>query len=195
MRHYAIYFVIFIALFASWMLVSRLALMSFSQEGKQYWIIRAAPLSAGQLAFSKWLVAFLPSVTIGSVLLLGMGLVQKAGVTDIVFGWLVVALVTAGSTGLSLAFGITGAKFDWTDPRRMTSGSAGCLSALLSMLFQGISLALFLAPAPVLQFLNVPKAAGQLLGLGLGGAFSLLVALLPPRLVLNRIPTLGEEVD
>jgi ABC-2 type transport system permease protein len=195
MQHYAIYFTIFVALFASWMLITRLALMSFSQEGKQYWILRTAPLNAGQLALSKWLVAFLPSVTIGSVLLLGMGLVQKAGVIDIVFGWLVVAFVTAGSTGLTLAFGITGAKFDWTDPRRMTSGSAGCLSALLSMLFQGISLALFLAPAPVLQFLNVPKAVGQLLGLGLGGAFSLLVAFLPPRLVLNRIPTLGEETD
>jgi len=190
---YTFYLTILIVLFACWMLVNRLALMSFSQEGKQYWILRTAPVSAGQLALAKWLVAFLPSVIIGGVLMVGIGIAQRAAVGDMMFGLLVVVFVSAGNSGLTLAFGITSAKLDWTDPRRMIASGAGCLASLSSMVFHGASLALFLSPAPLLQFLGGPNILGQLIGLALGGTLSLLVAFLPPRLVLKRIPLIGGE--
>jgi len=193
MQQNSFYFTILIALFACWMLVTRLALIGFSQEGKQYWILKSAPVNALQLALAKWLVAFLPSVTIGGALLIGIGIIQAAALGDVLFGLLVVACVVAGNTGLSLAFGISGPNLDWTDPHRMTGNSAGCLASLLSGAFQGISLIVFLSPAPLLQAFNIPKSIGQLMGLALGAPLSLLVAFLPPWLLLKRIPLIGED--
>lgn len=193
MQQYAFYFTILIALFACWGLATRLAMMSFSQEGKHYWVLKSAPVSAGQLALAKWLTAFLPTLAVGSVLLIGIGALQRAALGDVIFGWLVVAFVVAGNTGLNLAFGITSARLDWTDPRRMTSGGASCLAALVQTGFQALILAIFLGPAPLLQMLGGPKVIGQLIGLALGGVLSLLVAFLPPRLVLKRIPLIGED--
>lgn len=193
-QQYVFYFNIFLALFACWGLVSRLALIGFSQEGRHYWILKAAPVSAGQLALAKWLVAYLPGLAVGSLLLIGISMVQRAALGDVVFGWLVVVFVVAGNTGLNLSFGITSARLDWTDSRRMMSGSAGCIAALLGVGFQGLSVALFLGPVFLIQLVDGPVILARLIGLMLGGVLSVAVAFLPPRLVLQRVPLIGEEV-
>ncbi len=193
MRQYAFYFTIFISLFACWGLTMRLAMMGFSQEGRNYWILKSAPLRPGQLVLAKWLVAFLPGAAIGSLLVVGIGIMQRATLSDILFGWLVLVPVVAGNTGLNLAFGITGARLDWTDPRRMTSGGAGCLASLLGMAFQGVSVALFLGPVFLAQVFHQPAIVGQLIGALAGGLFCAAVAVLPPVQALRRIPLIGEE--
>lgn len=194
-ERYAHYFSILLAAFASWGLISRLAMMSFSQEGKQYWILKAAPVTPGQLVMSKWLVAFLPSAAIGWLLLITLDAIQRVALGEIVFGLAVTTLMFAGNTGIHLAFGITGAKLDWTDPRQMVSGGAGCLASLLGFVAQGLSLALFLGPPVVLQMIGLPTIVGQLVGLIAGGAFAAVLAVLPPRLVLERVRRIGEELD
>ena len=104
----------------------------------------------------------------------------------------VVLLTLAGLTGLSLAFGVIGAKFDLEDPRRISQGGAGCLSALASIVFLGLSLALFFGPALLLGLLDAPQAVGQAVGLGLGGVFCLACGFVPLWLVQKRVPRLGE---
>ena len=54
-----------LSLFVSWMLVSRLAGMSFSQEGRQYWIIKTAPIKTYDLLVAKFCIAFIPALLIG----------------------------------------------------------------------------------------------------------------------------------
>jgi ABC-2 type transport system permease protein len=192
-RQYSFYFTIFISLFACWGLTMRLAMMGFSQEGRYYWILKTAPLRPGQLVLAKWLAAFLPGAAVGSLLVVGIGIAQRAALGDVLFGWLVLVAVVAGNTGLNLAFGITGARLDWTDPRRMTSGGAGCLSSLLGMGFQVLSVALFLGPIFLAQVLHGPTIAGRLIGAFVGGVFCTAVAILPPVLVRKRISLIGEE--
>lgn len=193
MQQYSFYFAIFIALFACWGLTMRLAMMGFSQEGQNYWILKSAPLMPGQLALAKWLVAFLPGVVIGAMLLVILAVVQRAAPGDVLYGLLAVVMIVAGNTGMYLAFGITDARLDWTDPRRMNAGGAGCLISLLGMAFQGLSMLLFLGPVLAVQLLRWPVLVGRLVGAIVGGGFCAGVAVLPPLLVRQRIPLIGEE--
>ncbi len=190
---FAVYGTILITLFACWGLASRLALVSFSLEGRHYWILRAAPISAGQLTLAKWLAAFLPTIGVGTVLIVGIGAAQRATPGDIFFGWCTIAFIAAGNVGLNLAFGITGARLDWTDPHRMAANTSGCLVTLLNLGFQSVSVMLFLGPPIAAGTLNLSPIAGQLVGFGLGGTLCVLVAILPPWLVHKCVLTLGES--
>lgn len=192
-QQYSFYFAIFIALFACWGLTMRLAMMGFSQEGRDYWVLKSAPLRPGQLALAKWLTAFLPGCVIGAALVVVLAVMQGAALGDVLYGLLVVMMIVAGNTGMNLAFGITGAQLDWTDPRRMTSGGAGCAASLLGMGFHGLSMVLFLGPVLAMQLLHGPVLVGRLVGAMAGSVFCAAVAVLPPVLVRKRIPLIGEE--
>ncbi|MGW8250356.1 MAG: putative ABC transporter permease subunit, partial [Anaerolineales bacterium] len=113
-----------ISLFVSWSLLSRLAAMGFSQEGKNYWMLKSAPISRTKLIVSKYLVAFLPTLALGVGFLLVISLVQSTGLGVLMFSLAAVALTIAGTAGLNLAFGVVGANFEWEDPRRISQGSA-----------------------------------------------------------------------
>src|SRR5512138_2742251 len=49
------------SLFVGWMLLSRLAGMGFSHEGKNYWMLKVSPIHPGHLVAAKFLVAYLPT--------------------------------------------------------------------------------------------------------------------------------------
>lgn len=191
-KNASIYLNVAISLFVSWSLISRLALMSFSQEGKNYWMIKISPLRTGRLILAKYLSAYLPALVIGWIFLLIISLIQGAGVSVLAFGLVVVALTLAGTAGINLAFGISGANLVWEDPRRMNSGWQGCLSMLIGFGYVITSLLLFFAPPLILSGLGLPEILGQAAGLVLGGIVSLACAILPPFLVADRVARIGE---
>lgn len=182
-----------LSLFVSWMLIARLAGMGFSQEGKSYWLLKTAPISAAQLVAAKFLVAYLPTLAITWIFLLVLWLLQEGTWGVLLFSLPVVALSISGNTGINLAFGIRSANFKWSDPRRMQGGGSGCLSALLTLVYMPINLLFFFGPAVGLELLHLPQSTGQLIGLILGGVFSLFFAIGPLLLVRKRIPRLAEE--
>lgn len=53
------------SLFVGWMILSRLAGMGFSQEGKNYWMLKVSPVRVGHLLMAKFLVAYLPALGLG----------------------------------------------------------------------------------------------------------------------------------
>ncbi len=181
-----------IALFIGWSLLGRLAGMGFSQEGRSYWMIKSAPLRPADLLAAKFLVAFLPASALGWGFLLILSVLQRSGIGTTVFEMAVLALCLAGATGINIAFGVLGAKMDWEDPRQMIRGSIGLLSALVSLIYLPVSLALFLGPGFLTAFLSLPAWAGSVAGLALGGSVSLACAIAPPRWVRHRVPGLGE---
>ncbi len=181
-----------ISLFVSWSLLTRLAMMGFSQEGKSYWLLKTAPVSAAKLLVAKYLVAYLPALALGWGFLLAISFVQGAGVAALFFGMAVVALSTAGGAGLELAFGVISANLEWDDPRRMISGSAGCLAALTNVAYMIAILALYFGPPIGFALLGWPETQGRLVGLGLGGTASLACAIIPPWLVRHRVTYIGE---
>lgn len=181
-----------IALFVGWMLVQRLGGMGFSSEGRNFWMLKAAPISARQILTAKYLVAYLPAILLSLLFLIVFSVLQKMAWNQALYSLLVLALCLAGMTGLQLAFGAAGANFNWEDPRRMNAGKMGCLGALLTALYIPIDLAFFFIPPFLVELFRLPSQYGYLVGIVLGVGFSLLCALLPPRLMEGRVRRLGE---
>ena len=181
-----------IALFVGWMLLGRLAMMAFSQEGRYYWLLKAAPVSAGQVLGAKFSVAMIPATALGWMFLLALAVGRGVALGDALFSFVVVGLCYAAVTGVNLAIGVVGAVFDWEDPRRMIRGASGCLSTIATMLALGPCLAFFLAPAFAAAFFDLPPAVGKIAGLALGGLASAAFALVPLMLVRGRVPRLAE---
>jgi ABC-2 type transport system permease protein len=192
LKNLVVYGNVGISLFVGWSLMSRLAMMGFSHEGKHYWLLKSAPVSADQLLAAKFLAAYLPTLALGWGFLVVISLVQGARLATLLFGMPVVALSIAGGVGISLAFGVMGVNLEWDDPRHMTRGSTGCLGLLASAGCMVVCMGLFFGPPLVFVLLGWPEVAGQLVGLALGGIASLACAVLPPRLVRERVPRIGE---
>ena len=181
-----------LALFIGWSLASRLAGMAFSQENKNYWILKSAPVNVRQLLIAKYLVAYIPTLVVGFLFLGLFVVVQPAKLANLPFALLVFALSMAGLVGIDLAFGVAGAHFNWDDPRKMQRSSSGCLSALLSVAYFGVSLLLFLGPTVLFTLLGLPLIYGKLVGLLLGSGFSAVGVVAPLRIVWDRVARLNE---
>ena len=181
-----------ISLFVSWMLISRLAGIGFSQEGRSYWLLKTAPIKASTMLTAKFFVAFLPATLLGWLFLLVMAVVRSQGFGLLWFSMPVVALNIAGNTGLNLMFGVLGVNLEWDDPRHMMRGGVGCIVPLVSLAYLPVSLLFFFGPPLGLSLIGVPDVVGQLIGLAVGAAVSLGFAILPLLAVRGRVDRLGE---
>jgi ABC-2 type transport system permease protein len=181
------------SLFVGWMLLSRLAGMGFSQEGKNYWMLKVSPLRVAHLLASKFLVAYLPTLGLGFVFLSVISIVQGLSILEFIYSFIAIVLCLAGMTGMLLAFGVAGANFTWDDPRKMNSGVMGCFGQLLTMIYLPLSFGLFIAPLGFAQFLEYPLIYGYLVGLILGSLFAAAFTLIPLWLVWGRAERLGAE--
>lgn len=181
------------SLFVGWMLLSRLAGMAFSAEGRNYWMLKASPLRPAQLLTAKFLVAYLPTLALGVVFMVTVSILQKASMAMFLYGLLATSLCQAGMTGILLAFGVGGANFNWTDPRRMNAGAIGCLGQALAGLFLPIAFGFFVGPLLLVGIFNWPQVYGYLAGALAGVAVSATGALLPPWLVQKRVERLNED--
>ena len=181
-----------LALFLGWMLVNNLAGRAFSMEGKNYWILKAAPLNTRQLLTAKFLVGYIPSVVVCSAYVLVLEILKRASPWSIVISLVGICLMVAGLTGIYLAFGTSGAKFDWENPAQMNR-AVGCLGTLVGMLYLPVCFILFVAPTFLAQLLQLPAALGQLTGLLLGGVVSALAVIIPLGMVEKRVAMLSEN--
>jgi ABC-2 type transport system permease protein len=180
------------SLFVGWMLLGRLAGMGFSQEGKNYWMLKASPVRIGHLLAAKFLVAYLPALALGMFFLVGISLLQRVPLATFLYSLPAVAMCLAGMTGIQLGFGAAGANLKWEDPRRMNAGSLGCLGQFLTMLYIPLAFGAFIGPLWLVPLLSLPPVLGYLVGLVLGTAVSGVCAFLPLWLVRGRVSRLDE---
>jgi ABC-2 type transport system permease protein len=183
---------VLIALFIVWMFAQRLGLMGFSQEGRNYWMIKAAPVSNGRLLTAKFLVAYLPTLAIGWMYLVIFALLQPAKLATLPYGMLILAFSIAGFTGINLAYGILGATFDWKNPQKMVKGGAGCMSAVISFAYTAFALIFFMGPSLIGGLIGFSPLLGRVIGLALGSIFCVACAFIAMRLTASRIPGLDE---
>jgi ABC-2 type transport system permease protein len=180
------------SLFVGWMLLSRLAGVGFSHEGRSYWVLKSAPLSPRTLLTAKFAVAYLPALVLGWFFLVLISILQHIPLPGFFYGLLAVALCLAGQAGILLGFGVAGAKFDWEDPRRMNAGGMGCLGQAVAGLFLPLSFGFFVGPLYLVAALKLPPLIGYLGGALLGIAICLLGTFLPLVLASRRVERLGE---
>lgn len=181
------------ALFVGWMLLMRLASIGFSQEGRSYWMLKAAPLRAGDLLSAKFLVSYLPSLVMGGVFLVFISVGQGISMPGFLYSLLAVMLSMAGMNGVMTAFGAAGANFNWDDPRKMNAGALGCVGQIATMLVMPLSFGLFIAPLGLAAAFRVPQVYGYLVGIVFGVGVSLACAILPLKLVKKKVERLGEQ--
>ena len=184
---------ILMALFVGWWLLGRLSGMAFSSEGKNYWMLKSAPVRASQMLTAKFLVAYLPTLVLGVFFLAGISILQKTPLGGFLYSLLAVAMCLAGMNGILLAFGALGANFKWEDPRKMSAGQLGCLGQLLGMLYLPVAFLLFIGPLWLVPVFRLPPVAGYLGGLVLGVTITGCCAFLPPWLIRSRVERLGES--
>jgi ABC-2 type transport system permease protein len=180
------------SLFVGWWLLGRLSGMAFSSEGRNYWMVKAAPVRPAYLLMAKFLVAYLPTLVLGLFFLAGISLLQKIPLASFLYSLVAVAMCLAGMNGILLAFGVAGANFKWEDPRKMSAGSLGCLGQFVAMLYLPLAFGLFIAPIWLVSAINSPQGFGYLVGAILGTAVNAVCAFLPPWLVRGRVEHLDE---
>ena len=181
------------SLFVGWMILSRLAGMGFSQEGRNYWLLKASPVRTGHLLLAKFLVAYLPAVGLGLIFLIVISILQGFSFVQFMFGLIVLLMVQAGTTGILLSFGAVGANFNWDDPRKMNAGGLGCLGQIVTMLYLPVAFGLFVVPLGLAGFLGISTIYGYLAGLFLGVGVTAACAYLPLWLVRRKVEQLGEQ--
>jgi ABC-2 type transport system permease protein len=181
------------SLFVGWVSLSRLAGMAFSSEGKNYWILKSSPLRTVHLLVAKFLVAYLPAFTLGSIFLVAIAVVQKMPPGSFLYSILTMSFCLAGMNGILLGFGTAGAKFDWDDPRKMNAGNMGCLGQVIAMAFLPLSFGLFIGPLFLVSVLQWPVIYGYLMGAIAGVAVCVVAAILPPSLAGKKVAGLGES--
>jgi ABC-2 type transport system permease protein len=178
-------------MFFGWTFMLNLTINAFSREGKNYWILKTAPLTSQRLMVAKFIASYLPSLIFqwllfGLVLALGWPGLQNA-----LYALLVAVPYIAGLIGINLAFGAYGARLDWEDPRRMNRGATGCVGSLAGLVYVLLAWVLFFLPPAAIPMFGLPEWLGQVLGLAMGGAVSLAFATLAPRLALPRVEQIG----
>ena len=191
LAHSQPYISLALPMFFGWSFLVSLAINAFSREGKSYWMLKAAPLSTGRLVAAKYISSFVVSLVFEWVLFAFVIALNWHGLETAIYAAVVGALYIAGLTGIMLTFGIVGAKLDWSDPRRMTTGSAGCLSAIVGIVYIGLAWLFFFVPPTLFAVFGLPEWLGQAIGLVVGGAFSLVCAYIPLRQSLARVEKIG----
>jgi hypothetical protein len=183
---------VFIALFVGWSMLSRLGGMAFSAEGKNYWMLKASPARAQDLLQAKFLVAYLPTLALGSFFLTALSIAQHTPLAAYFYSLALMVMCLAGMSGIQVGFGAAGANLTWDDPRRMNAGTMGCLGSLATALFVPVALIAFIGPLLVVALLNLPNYYGYLAGLVFGSGVSVFCAILPLWLAFGKVEHLGE---
>ncbi len=181
-----------IALFIGFILLSRLGMIAFAQEGRSYWLLKSAPVSSGRLLLAKALVAYLPTFVICEGFFVASSMLRRSDAASTLFGAAFIALALAGGVGINLAFGTASVNLDWDDPRHMVRASAGCFASLAGMAYMALAAAFFIGPDLVVSWMGGARSVGQAFGLLLGGTLALVCAWLPLYVVRGRVARIGE---
>jgi ABC-2 type transport system permease protein len=113
---------------------------SISREGRGFWLLKTAPISAGQILLGKLALAYLPFPTIGALFVVFLSILQQSTPADFARSLALVLLGGLGATSITLGLGAAFPKLSWDNPRQQTSFQAGCLSPLLYMAYLGLAL-------------------------------------------------------
>ncbi len=104
--------------FASLFAASGVALRGVGAEGRRLWLLRSAPVRAGQVLLAKFAVGLAIAAGLGLGLLLVGGLRERIPAAELGLAGLRLLVVVAGLVALATGLGAIRPRLDWTDPRR-----------------------------------------------------------------------------
>jgi hypothetical protein len=145
---------------ASTMLSNALAGTGVSREGRAFWLLKLAPISAWRILLSKLELACLPYPMIGLPLVIAIGVLQHSSAGSIVRLGALLLVVGLGATSLQLGLGAAFPRFDWENPQQQTTTRGGCFTTIGVIVYFALAIgaalglpALAAAVAPDLELL------------------------------------------
>jgi ABC-2 type transport system permease protein len=138
---------------------------SISREGRGFWLLRVAPISAWRLLLGKLALAYLPFPIVGTLFVTGLSLLRGSTPGEFLRALALVLVVGLGTSSISLGLGAAFPKLDWENPRQQTTFRAGCLTPILYMLYVGFAFAAVFGP-PALASLVAPRWVPALIAAG-----------------------------
>jgi ABC-2 type transport system permease protein len=149
------------------MFSSSLALTAISREGRSFWVLRSAPLSAWELIVSKFWANYLLCLGLGLLFSLGAAWLQRTGLAGFSYSLGLVMLIGMGITAIYLAFGAQSPNLTWDNPRQAYDQASGCLGFIIGGVYAlgivgvlAIPIGLNTAWEPLLNFLRLVVAVG-----------------------------------
>jgi ABC-2 type transport system permease protein len=124
-----------IAFFVCLSLSSALAGPGVSREGKQFWLLKLAPLPPWRLLLGKFALAFLPFPLVGTVFLIVLGIVRATGPAVLLQQWALLLICGVGCAAFGTGIGAAFPRLDWENPSQQTTWRSGCLSAIFYPLY------------------------------------------------------------
>jgi hypothetical protein len=104
--------------FASLFAASGVALRGIGAEGRRLWLLRCAPVRAGQVLGAKFALGLCIAAGLGIALLVAGGLREHTPPGELALAGVRLLVVVAGMVGLATGLGAIRPRLDWTDPRR-----------------------------------------------------------------------------
>ena len=112
-----------------------------NREGKGFWQLKVAPVSAWQVLFGKFLLAYLPYPVVGTFFVCVLSALRKSSLTEILISLGLIYLIGIGATSIVIGLHAIFPKLDWENPQQQATVKAGCLTPLLLLTYIGFAFA------------------------------------------------------
>jgi ABC-2 type transport system permease protein len=109
-----------------------------NREGKGFWLLKVAPISARQLLLGKLTLAYLPFPIVGTLFVVALSILQHSAPSDFARSLVLVLVAGLGVSSISLGISAAFPKFNWENPRQQNSVRAGCLTPLLYLTYLAV---------------------------------------------------------
>lgn len=160
-----------ISFFICMIFSSALAGSGINREGKGFWLLRIAPVSAQRILVGKLALAYVPFPVAGTLFVALFSIMQHSTFLMFARSLALVLIVGLGSSSIALGLGAAFPRLEWENPKRQTSSRAVLLTFVLYPIYFAVALVAALGLPFFARF--VPSFALPLTILGWG----LLVAL------------------
>jgi ABC-2 type transport system permease protein len=117
---------------------STLAGTGINREGRTLWQLKLAPVAAWRIVLSKFLLAYLPFLIIGILMVTIIVVGFSVSLWTLLPILLLIWLLGGGTTALRLAMTIAFPQLKWDNPQQQVSRVAGCVTPLLEISYLGL---------------------------------------------------------
>ena len=152
---------------------SRFVFPGVSMEGKNFWLLRSAPISMESFLWSKMFVLTLPLLILGQFLVYMTSYILKADLSATVLACLVVFTLTLAIVGLGTGMGAIFPQFEVENPSQITTGFGGIIYMICSLGLIGLTMLLLVRPVHhllVTRLKDIPPTEWQMFEILLSAA-------------------------
>jgi len=153
-----------VILTATLLVFGRIAETAVSMEAKSWWLMKAAPISAGEVLLGKFVSAAVPFALVSTLLMAIATWWKHFNLGWVLYGWFGIELLGLGMLAMGVGLSVPWARLDWDDPRRMLPWQTSIMT-IVAWAIVGIVGGVLLCLPVLAQFLD-PGLVAVMLPMG-----------------------------